>query len=142
MNKIKLTNGYELLDLCFGTDLTTLKSKGLRRKIDNLKCWIKILINRNRFYATKDLYLSQSIKECMKCGIKLFDTSKAYGASEFNLGQNLKGYKRKDYFIVTKVSNGYLFKDKVEECFEISLKDLGTDYVDDLSEKKRQNLYT
>lgn len=130
MNKIKLCNGYEIPDLCFGTDITSLRSKGLRRKIDNLKCWLKILLNRNRYYSAKDLYLPQSIKECMINNINLFDTSRAYGASEFNLGQNLKNYNRKDYIIVTKISNGYQFKDKVEECFEQSLNDLGMDYVD------------
>ena len=130
MNKIKLSNGIEIPDLCFGTDGTSLRSNGFKRKLDNLKCWIKILINRNRYYAEKDLYLPQSIGECMKNGITLFDTSRAYGASEFNLGQNLKNYKRDDYFIVTKVSNKYQFDDKVEECFELSLKELNIDYVD------------
>ena len=72
MNKVKLSNGYEIPDLCFGTDITTLRSKGLKRKFDNIKCWLKILLNRNRYYATKDLYLPQSIRECLKNGITLF----------------------------------------------------------------------
>lgn len=130
MDKIKLSNGYEIPSFCFGTDSTSLRSKGMKRKIDNFKCWLKILIDRNKYYTIKDLYLPQSIDECMKNGINLFDTSRAYGASEFNLSQNLKNYKRNEYFIVTKVSNAYQFKDSVEECLEISLKELETDYVD------------
>ena len=130
MNKIKLSNGYEISDLCFGTDITHLRSIGLKRKIDNLKCMIKICLNRNKYYANKDLNLPKCIKECVKNGINFFDTSRAYGASEFNLGYNLKGCKREDYFIATKVSNAYQFKDAVEECLDLSLKDLGTDYVD------------
>lgn len=130
MNRIKLANGYEIPDLCFGTDITSSRSKGIWRLYSNIKNVIKILINRNKYYAIKDLYLPRSVRLCMKYGINLFDSSRAYGASEFNLGQNLKNYKRDDYFIVTKVSNKYQFDDKVEECFELSLKELNIDYVD------------
>ncbi len=130
MNRIKLANGYEIPDLCFGTGITSYSKNGFKGIIDNLKNIIKKYILLNKNTTNIDFNLPRCIRECLKYDIKLFDTSRAYGASELYLGQNLKSYKREDYFIVTKVSNSYQFKDAVEECLELSLKDLGTDYVD------------
>lgn len=129
-NKVKLINDVEIPNICFGTDITQYRSIGLRRVWDNLKCHLKIILNHNKYNAIKDLYLPKSIKECMKNNFNFFDTSRAYGESEFNLGYCLKDYNRKDYYIATKVSNSWQFKDDVRQCLELSLKDLNTDYVD------------
>jgi diketogulonate reductase-like aldo/keto reductase len=60
----------------------------------------------------------------------LFDTARAYQLSEKYLGEVLSGYKREDFFVITKITNEAQRKHEVNECFEKSLKELGMNYVD------------
>ena len=90
-NKIVLSNGFEIPDFCFGTDITFLHSRGLRRKLSELKCLVKILINRDRRIALKTYYLPRILKYSMENGCNMFDTSRAYNESEYTLGMVLGG---------------------------------------------------
>lgn len=117
-------------NVCFGTDITYLNNWGIKRKIDELKCRLKIILNRNRRSAIKNLYLPKMIEVAMENGCNIFDTSRAYGASEYTLGKSLKKYPREKYYIVTKLCNTAQYQNKVRESCLESLKELDMDYID------------
>lgn len=81
--------------------------------------------------------LNRQIKYLLDSGVTYFDTSPAYcrGLSEKCLGEALlkSGYDRKDYLIVTKLSNFSPSQFSLEKCqkmFYKSLENLRTDYID------------
>ena len=83
-------------------------------------------------------FLVKTGKECVdaiKCALKLgykhIDTAAAYN-NEGSVGMAIKesGIPRKEIFITTKLSNDAQRGGDVEGAFSISLKELGTDYVD------------
>lgn len=127
MGNIILSNGVKLNDICFGTgvshtyDMTSMKDKCLYWTRNALK-------NKKRF--KKDYHLSEVIDAAMKNNCNMFDTSRAYGGSEYVLGKTLKKYKRSDYIIITKVSNYDQYKGNIRPAIEKSLSELGTDYID------------
>ena len=125
----KLNNG-QVLKLCFGTDITYLHNRGGKRKVSELKCLINIKLNRGRTIATKNLYLPRMIKLAMENGCRMFDTARAYGASEYTLGKVLEKYPRDSYYVVTKLTNRAQYANKVRETFFKSLKELNMEYVD------------
>lgn len=130
MGYITLSNGIEIPDLCFGTDITYIHSNGLKRKYEELKCLVKMGLNRDKYYASKSFYLPRIINLSMENGCKMFDTSQAYGASEYTLGQVLKKYPRKDYVIVTKLCNSSQYNETVADGLKKSLDELGMEYID------------
>jgi aryl-alcohol dehydrogenase-like predicted oxidoreductase len=64
-------------------------------------------------------------------GINVFDTARMYndGASEVSLGHALKGFRDKA-FVISKVSPARAYRKTLREECEVSLKSLGTDYLD------------
>ena len=60
----------------------------------------------------------------------MFDTSRAYGASEIILGDELRRYDREKAFIVTKLSNTGQYNGNIRAAFESSLKRLNVEYID------------
>jgi aryl-alcohol dehydrogenase-like predicted oxidoreductase len=64
-------------------------------------------------------------------GLNVFDTARMYndGASEVSLGRALKGLRDKA-FVVSKVSPARAYKKALKEECEISLRNLGMDYLD------------
>lgn len=70
------------------------------------------------------------VRQAYKDGIFVFDSSRAYGGSEQRLAKALKDIPRENVFIITKIDDKSQFLGKVEECFEKSLQQLNTDYVD------------
>ncbi len=125
-----LINGIDMPNLCFGTDITYLHNSGLKRKISEVKCIAKMKLNKDKYYAAKTYYLPRMIDYAMRNGCTMFDTSRAYGCSEYVLGMVLAKYPRESYFIATKLCNGAQYSGKVRESFEESLKELKMDYVD------------
>lgn len=71
------------------------------------------------------------VKKAIECGINVFDTARMYndGASEISLGKAIRG-KRDKAFIISKVSPARAYKKTLKEECEISLKNLGIDYLD------------
>ncbi len=130
MSTFTLKNGVLIPDLCFGTDITYIHSKGINRKLQEAKCCLKIILKKNETVAKKNYYLPRVIDASMKNGCTLFDTSRAYGASEYTLGQVLRKYPRENYFITTKLCNVDQFNNDVRGGFEKSLYELGLEYVD------------
>lgn len=74
----------------------------------------------------------QALRSAIEIGYILFDTAEIYGGghSEELLGEVLAGYRREDFFIITKVSPMHLRYQQVLSALEGSLKRLQTDYVD------------
>lgn len=70
---------------------------------------------------------------CMKAGINYYDTAYGYhgGQSELVVGELLKAYNRKDFYLASKFP-GYDLSNmtKVEEIFEEQLKKCQVDYFD------------
>lgn len=125
-----LNNGVEIPSLCFGTDITYIHSMGMKRKYQEAKCLMKIGLNRDVCNAKKNYSLPRMIRLSMDHGCTLFDTSRAYGASEFTLGQVLCDYPRDRYFVTTKLCNADQFERNVNGGLEKSLSELGLEYVD------------
>ncbi len=70
------------------------------------------------------------VRQAVKSEICVFDCSRAYGGAEQRLARALRDIPREKCFIITKIDDQSQFLGKVEECFEKSLKQLNTDYVD------------
>ena len=129
MGKIKLYNGLEIPDLCFGTGIVYDYRYGecnIKRKA---KYWIKnMMLNRKKFKS--DFNFKSNVEYAMSLGCRMFDTARAYGGSEYALGQALNQYNRDDYFVVTKLSNYDQYESNVEKSLDKSLKELNMEYVD------------
>lgn len=69
----------------------------------------------------------QVVKRCYELGINYYDTARAYTTSEERIGKALEGI-RENVYIATK-SAAKTAKEIIEN-FEISLKNLRTDYID------------
>ena len=94
--------------------------------------------------AVKHMHSNPSLKyrhnahviraQAYDAGIRVFDTARIYGFSEYELGLALKQFPRNEVFICTKVSDMDLTREggaaTVRGNLEKSLSDIGTEYVD------------
>lgn len=74
-----------------------------------------------------------AVRSYLDAGGRHVDTAFAYHKSEDVIGAALKGYNREDIFLSSKTYSGSFGHDgikKVRNDLEISLRDLGTDYLD------------
>lgn len=126
MNMITLSNGLNVPDFCFGSPIVFPCGNSYRSRVEYiLKSAVK-----NRMQLKKDFGLFNIIKTAMENGCTMFDTSRAYGKSEWVLGTVLKHYNRERYRIVTKLCNADQYGSNVKGGFEASLQQLQMDYVD------------
>lgn len=129
MKKYELTNGVVLQDLCFGTGIISKYRYGNTDNLHRMKYYIRNLIkDRKQFRA--DFGFSKVIEAAMQNNCRMFDTSRAYGGAEYQLGNALRQYKRDEYQIVTKLSNTDQYKKNVRGALEKSLSELGMEFVD------------
>jgi len=72
------------------------------------------------------------LQQGLDLGIRLIDTAELYGEglTEEIVGQAIKGYKREDIFLITKVWKTHLHYHDVLEAAEKSISRLQTDYID------------
>ena len=68
------------------------------------------------------------VRWCLDLGVNFIDTANAYTTSEERIGRAIAGRKREDIIIATKTQ--LRERDKIDEHLELSLKRLGTDYID------------
>jgi uncharacterized protein len=68
------------------------------------------------------------IKRCLDLGLNFIDTANAYTTSEECVGKAIKGRKRSDVIIATKT--GARTPEEIRKHLDLSLKRLGTDYID------------
>jgi glycerol 2-dehydrogenase (NADP+) len=73
--------------------------------------------------------VQQAVSHALKSGYKHIDCALCY-QNEDEVGQGIKdsGVPREDIFLTSKVWCTY--HDRVEECLDVTLKSLGTDYLD------------
>jgi aryl-alcohol dehydrogenase-like predicted oxidoreductase len=90
--------------------------------------------------ATDDRVARECVEKAYNCGINFFDTANVYarGKAEEVVGKVLRQYRRDSYVLATKVffpmgdgpnDRGLSRKHIYEQC-HLSLKRLGTDYID------------
>jgi len=68
------------------------------------------------------------VKHCLDLGINFIDTANAYTTSEERIGKAIAGRKREDLIIATKSTDRT--REGVEKHLQLSLKRLGTGYID------------
>ena len=92
-------------------------------------CWA---IGGTYFTGAEDEKSIAAIKAAIDAGITTLDTAPAYGHghSENLVREAVKGYKREDITISTKLPRQKLAKADVRPACEESLKNLGQDYID------------
>lgn len=112
--------------ICYGTGITHIHDTGIKRTAKTIFYTLK---GKKSAYK-KSLNLPKVIDVCMANGCNVFDTSRAYAASEFTLGNTLKKYPRDSYKIITKLQNKDQLNDNVRGGLETSLKELNLEYVD------------
>ncbi|BEJ14073.1 hypothetical protein CspHIS471_0312470 [Cutaneotrichosporon sp. HIS471] len=73
--------------------------------------------------------VEKAVEHAIKSGYRLIDGALCYGNEE-EVGNGIKasGVPREELFLTSKLWCTY--HDRVEECLDITLKDLGTDYLD------------
>jgi aryl-alcohol dehydrogenase-like predicted oxidoreductase len=71
------------------------------------------------------------VHAALEKGLNVFDTARMYnnGASEVSLGKALRGLRDRA-FVISKVSPARAYRKSLREECEISLRSLGTDYLD------------
>lgn len=129
MEQYELTNGIVLRNLCFGTGIISKYRYGGVDSLHRMRYYARNLIKDRKQFKT-DLGFSKVVDAAMKNGCCLFDTSRAYGGAEYQLGRALQKYDRSEYQIVTKLCNNDQYKKNVSGALEKSLSELGMEYVD------------
>lgn len=128
-----LSNGISIPEMGFGTDIAQTwrnSSNRVTKIYRRTKQYYKLVKSKNFKRLKVDNSLPKIVKYAPKLNCRLFDTSRAYGGSEYVLGHELKGYNRDDYFIITKLSNFDQKNKTVKEAIISSLEQLNMDYVD------------
>ncbi|MGC8670727.1 MAG: aldo/keto reductase [Thermoprotei archaeon] len=80
---------------------------------------------------TADEAFVAAIKNAIEAGMKLIDTAEMYGAghTEELVGRAIKGYKRDEVFVISKVWHNHLRRDDLLDSARKSVQRLGT-YMD------------
>lgn len=130
-NKIsfELSNGIKVPGLCYGTGILLTYRYGEVSAKNIIKYFLKNSI-KNRRQLKNDKNFSKVIHSAMENGCVMFDTSRAYGGSEYLLGKTLSRYDREQFHVVTKLSNSDQYKGDVRGALEKSLSELDLSYVD------------
>lgn len=125
----KLSNGTELYDLCYGSAIVDTyrytMTSGLAEKSYRVKTFLK-----NQTQYRKDRALPRAVKTAYDHGLRMYDTSRAYGGSEYVIGKSLKGRERSSFVVVTKLCNTDQYRGDVRAALEKSLSELRMDYID------------
>lgn len=105
-------------------------SSGLELSVIGLGCWS---FGGGQYWGNQDQKdVDQVVHAAIDCGINYFDTAEAYndGRSETSLGLALRGGKREDVIIGSKITPANCYPGQIEKHCEDSLRRLQTDYLD------------
>jgi methylglyoxal/glyoxal reductase len=80
-------------------------------------------------FRSDDDVLQKAIKSALENGYTSFDTAWIYG-NEQDVSKGLADEKREDVFITDKLWNDFQGYYSTLKAFDVSLKELGTDYID------------
>ena len=107
----------------------SLGNSDLRLSVVGLGCW---LMGNSGWVEMDDNVSITIIHRALELGVNWLDTSEVYGDgySERVIGEALKGHKREDVIVATKVDPRNVSKEKLPKALDGSLKRLNTDYVD------------
>jgi Aldo/keto reductases, related to diketogulonate reductase len=128
----ELSNGIQIPNIAFGTGVVWKYSRNKRKLIGSILRYIKIWIKnkkipgelRNNYSISKMLY------SAVNKGIAI-DTGRRYSKAELKVGKVLTGLDRSKVFLSSKVSDMDVdIHGSVEDSFNISLKNLKTEYLD------------
>ena len=126
-----LSNGYKIPSICFGTDIVDYKTSFIGRIKQRIKFIVKTILGRDTRKFKKDKGIINCSIHSLENGCNFFDTSRAYGGSERMLQDVLKGKKRDDYYICTKLNNSSQLQDiPARDVLEESMRQLGVNYID------------
>lgn len=132
-------NETKCVGVAFGTNITLplLFGNGIKSLITTSAKYVKACVKPDKasdwgksatIKATRSLI--PCVQEAFDDGIRIFDCSRAYGGSEQRLAKALRAVPREQVFLITKINDASQFMGRVEACFEESLRQLKTDYVD------------
>ncbi|XP_035666205.1 uncharacterized protein LOC118409349 isoform X1 [Branchiostoma floridae] len=73
-----------------------------------------------------------AVMDALKAGYRMIDTAQAYWHSEESIGRAIRdsGIPREDIFIISKLSPRYFGRDLTARSVDVSLRKLGTDFID------------
>lgn len=139
----ELINGIKIPKICFGTNSTfpvVFGAASAKECIEALYRYSMAFVrpaksSNGRWNQPASLKLKTTrtlktiVNEAQKYGVFAFDTARLYGGSERRLARGLRG-ERNNSFIITKIAERSQFLGAVEQCFQTSLNQLKTDYVD------------
>lgn len=142
--KFILYNDYVIPPIGFGTGtvrgILNSPLKFIKAFITNTKrnLFLPNLRKEKRYSLKKDLHKERSLKRIISLaldnGCKLFDTARVYQFSENYVGETIfkknASYKREDIFIITKVTNKAQRNKTIWEELQVSLDNLGVEYID------------
>lgn len=117
------------LSICYGTGIVCT----CRMDSNKLLPLVKYFINKYLFQRKthkNDMKMHKIIRVAVENDCMMFDTSRAYGDSEYLLGKAIAKYDRKKVFVVTKLCNTDQYKGDIRAALEKSLNELNMDYVD------------
>lgn len=131
MEKVTLSNGYQVPIICMGTDIVDYRSSLKGKTKQTIKNITKAVFGKNNRKYKKDQGIIKCCNHALDYGCTFFDTSRAYGGSERMLQDALKKHRREDFFICTKLNNYSQLHDiSARDVLKESMKQLGVDYVD------------
>ncbi len=127
----QLDNGLIIPEIAYGTGITHgYRIYNTQSKLRKIRYWASLLL-RDQKQLKNDIGIVRVLDALESMGVFLIDTSRAYNGSEFCVGKMLKRHGRKKFFVITKLSNYYQYRQGgVRECMEKCLHELDTDYVD------------
>lgn len=130
MRYVELNNKNKIPVVGYGTAiLLTYRYKKNKGILTKAKYWIKNIFFDHK-QIKRDFTGSRILRYLMKSSMVLIDTARAYGGSEYLVGENLRRNNREQVFLVTKVSNKSQLEGNVEQEFYNSLSELNVEYVD------------
>lgn len=131
MDYTVLSNGYAIPSICFGTDIIDYKESFAGKAKAEAKYVAKSILGRDTRQYKKNRGVIKCAIHSIENGCNFFDTSRAYGGSERMLQDALKGKKREDYYICTKLNNSAQLRNiPAKDVLAESMKQLGVDYID------------
>ena len=131
MEKVTLSNGYQVPIICMGTDIVDYRPALKDKAKQTIKSIAKTFLRKDNRKYKKDQGIIKCCNHALDYGCTFFDTSRAYGGSERMLQDALKKYKREYYCICTKLDNYSQLHDiSAREVLKKSMAQLGVDYVD------------